>query len=235
MDDFELIPAKLIGFGCDNTNTMVGMENRVARNLIKFCPYMKLNGCFADLLNMANKHAWDDFNTLKEYDKFLKSIYKFFSKAPKKLLYLRKWFLLRNQKYHKVLNIFDIRWLSKSNTVNNYLKNFLGVLDCLLKVESDIKETKKMRDKAEKLYNMATKYENIFLTFVLNDFFQLTTKVCKMFQENNFQLYSMAEIITDLIKYLNDAYRTNPDNNQGIYYDSSISKPKCSLEIIMTI
>ena len=101
----------MTGLGCDNTNVNVGKDHGICTQLRKdHCPFVKIQGCTAHLFNLATKHSFEEFRTLEDFDLFIKSVYKFFSKRPKKILDLEKWFILKNKKYYKLLNIFDIRW-----------------------------------------------------------------------------------------------------------------------------
>ena len=120
----------MVGFGSDNTNTMIGDNNGVVGCLQRdLSPFIVANGCFAHLFQLTNKNAYEQYRHLIEFDILVKKVYKFFSKAPKKILDLQKWHVLRGRKYHKLLNIFDIRWLSKSNSVNSLRCNLPAVLD----------------------------------------------------------------------------------------------------------
>ena len=103
----------MIGFGSDNTNVMVGSHSGLSTLLKPESPYLVANGCFAHLFQLVNKHSCEQYMSIIEYDKLLKKLYKFFSKSCKTSLDLQKWFAIKNLKYHKLLNIFDIRWLSK--------------------------------------------------------------------------------------------------------------------------
>ena len=207
----------MIGLGCDNAKVNLGDQNGIAAQLrTNYCPFLKVNGCSAHLFNLATKHAFDGLETLKLFDELMKKIYKFFSKSPKKLLDLQKWFLLKNKKYHKLLNIFDIRWLSRFDCVNNYRANLPGVLDTLLKISKDIMYPKKVRDKSRNLYDLASKYENVFLAFTLSDILGLCKRVCKVFQGDDYFVYYIKDNIQDLVKCLTDAY--SQDNIRGSHY-----------------
>ena len=132
---------------------MIGNENGLGALLRKnYAPYLKLNGCLAHLLNLVNKHSFDQYNTLKGFNELITKVYKSFMNAPKRLLDLERWYLLKNERFHRLLTIYDISWL-RFNSVNNYRKNFVAVLDCLLKLNQIFLKTKKIRDKAAKLYN----------------------------------------------------------------------------------
>jgi len=77
---------------------------------------------------------------------------------------------------------------------------------------------KKDKEKALKLYNEATTFENLFLTFILSDLLNLCSKFSKLFQNENDYLYIINDTIQDLIKYLEDAYLRDEENIGGIYY-----------------
>ena len=215
--DLRLIPSTMIGIGLDNTNSMIGAENVAAAILKKeYAPYLQVNGCFGHLFNLSFKHSFENLRHLQEIDDLIKKVYKYFSKFPKKLLDLEKWFNLKGLKYHKLLTIFDVRWLSRANSVSNYRKCLVAVLDILLKQSSDLTFDKKTREKALKLYNMAITYENMFLTYVLSDILTLCSRVCKMFQSDSYQLYEVVDTISDLKKCLEDAYLSKIDEILGI-------------------
>ena len=153
-----------------------------------------------------------------EFDKLVKKIYKPFSKPPKKLLDLQKWSVLKELKYHKLLNIFDITCLSRFNSVNNLRLNIAALLDILRDTKSSVKETKKMGAKASKIYDMATSYENLFLLNVISDVLVLCSQITVAFQNDNYYLYKILDTVLDLNKNLTDAYLMNPDLIAGIYY-----------------
>ena len=116
----------MVGFGLDNTNTMIGDNNGVVgclwRDLLLF---IVANVCIAHLFQLTNKNAYEQYRHLIEFDILVKKVDKFFSKVPKKILDLQKWHALQSRNYHKLLNIFDIRWLLKTNSVNSLRCNLL--------------------------------------------------------------------------------------------------------------
>ncbi len=75
-----------------------------------------------------------------EFDILVKDIYKYFSRSVNKLLDLKNWFEIKKLKYHKVLKIYDIRWISKFNSVNNLYKNIPGVISILIKHKENAEE-----------------------------------------------------------------------------------------------
>ena len=120
----------MVGIGLDNTNSMIGNEAGYAAIIKRvYAPFLHVNGCFGHLFNLTIKHSFEELRHLEEFDILIKKVYKYFSKAPKKLLDLQKWYALKGLKYHKLLNIFDIRWLSRANSVNNYRSSIAAVLD----------------------------------------------------------------------------------------------------------
>ena len=214
----------MVSLGCDNARVNVGTENGIGAYLQKnHCPYLRVYGCSAHLFNLVTKHSYDEYCTLEQYDILIKKIYKFFSKSPKRLLDLERWFCLKSKKYHKLLDIYDIRWLSRFDCVTNYRMNLPAVLDVLLKMSKDESLDKKCREKSRALYKKATSFENMYLTFTLSDIFGLCKRVCKAFQSDNLPIYNIKEIIDQLLVCLKDAYNpVNPDIKGQFYLEFEV-------------
>ena len=179
---------KIVGLGCDNTNnSMVGEDEGLKGNLKRnYCPYITVNGCFAHLFQLVNKHSFENYNHLVEFDETVNKTYKYFSKSSKKLLDLERWYLLKDLKYHKLLNIFDIRWLSRANSVNNFRQNFPAVLDTFIEYIKDYKTDKKTQIKTKKFYDRCISYESFFLVYVLSDILLLCNRVAVALQSDNY-------------------------------------------------
>ena len=143
----DLIPSMMVGIGLDNTNSMVGYEAGCG-TIIKqeHAPFLEVNGCFGHLFNLSIKHSFDELRHLQEFDLLIKKVYKYFSKAPKKLLDLQKWYTLKGLKYHKLLNIFDIKWLSRANSVNNYRSCLVAMFNSLIEHGKDFLMEKKVEN-----------------------------------------------------------------------------------------
>ena len=209
----------MVGLGCDNAKVNVGVDNGIAALLKKnYCPYLKLNGCSAHLLTLTIKHAFDEYRTLEAFDEHIKAIYKFFSKSPSRLLDLQKWFQFKGIKYHKLLTIFDIRWLSRFHSVSNYRSNLPAILDTLLKTSKDFTKHQKLRENSLILYKETTKFESIFLAYGLSDFLGSCKCISKIFQDSNLKLYAIYQTIQDLLKILSEAYGETKANISGPYY-----------------
>ena len=142
--------------------------------------FLEVNGYFGHLFKFSIKHSFNELRHLQEFDHLIKKVYKYFSKAPKKLSDLPKWYTLKELNYHKLLNIFDIRWLSTANSVNDYRSCLVAVLDILTEHGKNFLMEKKAGEKANTLYKIAITYENIFFTYVLSDILSLCSKICKM-------------------------------------------------------
>ena len=211
-----LIIEDIVGFGCDNAKVNTGAHNGLISPFQKSSPFMIGNGCFGHLFALTNKHSFEELNHLNDFDLLIKKGYKYFSKRPKKLIDLQNWYKVKGLKFHKLLNIFDVRWLSRGNSVNSFRRNLPAVLDTLLSTSKDVAEDKKNRNKALNLYQEFTTFENLFLIYSLCDILDLCCRFSKTFQSDEHQLYSKNETIQDLIKCLTDGYLGESVN--GIYF-----------------
>jgi len=166
----------------DNTNVNTDANNGIGVQWSeKYSPYVKPNGCFAHLFNLATEHSFEESSHLRDFDSLVKKKFKRFSKRIKLLLDLQGWHRIKKKKFHKYLTIFDIRFLSRMDPVSNYRKNLPAALDVLLKNSSDVANGHEARAKFREVYSEAIKCENIFLSYVLSDILTLGSKVSKYF------------------------------------------------------
>jgi hypothetical protein len=65
---------------------------------------------------------------IRKIDKLARDLYKFFKHSPKKCLDFEKFARIKNKAY-KFLKVYDIRWLSKFDALENIMKNMENLLD----------------------------------------------------------------------------------------------------------
>jgi hypothetical protein len=162
----------LVGVGTDGASVMVGRDKGLCTRLIKRAPFALQNHCIAHRLNLAYKDserdtADDNFEALKDLDSLTRELYSFFKKSPQKCLDLEKFARLKKQPAYKMLKVYDVRWLSKFNAIENIRKNLEALLS-LLRNYMNINESD-LSSKSASLYKKITNPSIVFLLYILSD------------------------------------------------------------------
>ncbi len=111
----------MVGLGYDNTNFNTDANNGIGIQWSeKYSPYVKPNGCFARLFNLATEHSFEESSHLRDFDSLVQKMFKRFSKRIKLLLEKNR------------------NFISRMDPISNYRKNLLAALDVLLKNSSDL-------------------------------------------------------------------------------------------------
>ena len=204
----------LIGFASDGAAVMMGNTGGVSTRLCGINPHLIINHCCAHRLSLALEDSEHD-EFLLEMDHAIKKLYKYFSKSSKKVMCLKKWASLKKLKFHKILKFFDVRWLSKMNCIRNIRISYEIILDTLKEFMS--LEDKKEKETSKILYNYWSKYETVFITFVLSDILESISKVFNYFQRRNLYCYQIRDELKSFKKMLILQYLTNETLN-GTFY-----------------
>lgn len=123
--------SRIIGFASDGASNMVGTEKGVSTRIKDLNPYLFQNHCICHRLHLTIKDTDSSIGDIMNLNDTLRKLYNFLAKSSKKLLELKEYEKIREEKQLKILRFFDIRWLSKFNCVNNLRQIYGSVLDLL--------------------------------------------------------------------------------------------------------
>jgi hypothetical protein len=188
---------------------MVGRDKGLCTRLIKRAPFALQNHCIAHRLNLAYKDserdtADDNFEALKDLDSLTRELYSFFKKSPQKCLDLEKFARLKKQPAYKMLKVYDVRWLSKFNAIENIRKNLEALLS-LLRNYMNINESD-LSSKSASLYKKITNPSIVFLLYILSDVLFDVMTLMKRFQADDYSVLEVEEDLKSLFKRLELEY-----------------------------
>jgi hypothetical protein len=175
----------MVGISTDGASVMVGALNGVCNRLAKYAPYLIQTHCIAHRLNLAFKDSEKTFTQMESLNQLVSSIYNYFRSSPTKIKSLEVFAAMRRRKAYKVLRVYDIRWLSKSNVFTNLTKNYLNILDVLRERIGDSNKNKDDRVKAKELYSSLKTIKNLYLIFGIQEILSTWALLIKRFQKDN--------------------------------------------------
>lgn len=214
---YGLLVEYMIAWGSDGASVMIGKKQGIAKKFHDVNPFLLINHCAPHKLNLALKDA-QDVEILNNYDKSLKLIYRTLGKSHKKLQCVKKWAVIKGLKYHKLLKVFDIRWLIKADCIKNVRLDYPFLLSAL----KELKSSPEIKDKAEKakiqeLWDYWSSYEAVSLTYILSDILLQLKLVFKLLQKNDCLAFEMKQQLDEFKKITTLQYLTT-DGIKGAFY-----------------
>jgi hypothetical protein len=196
----------IVGLATDGASVMTGKNHSVMTLLDQHSAILVHSHCVAHKLNLATKDSYENSQDLFLYDQLVKRVYRYFAKSHKKLMDLKEWFRIKEVKYHKILRIYDIRWLARFNAVSSLKNGYGPVLECLDQMGMDTTYEMSTREKAKALYQELVHPRSLYLTFVLYDVLGLLARLSKAFQDDDLLLHDVLTITTNTINMLKSLY-----------------------------
>lgn len=216
---YNLNLENIIGFTSDGGSNMVGKNVGVSTRIKELNPWLIQNHCLCHKLHLVCKDSDKESEDILNLSQTLKKIYNFLSKSTSKLIELREYQKLREEKQVKVLRFFDIRWLTKFNCVNNLRQTYGSVLDLMKKHKDPLQESNsKIREKAKDLYNRLTSYKTLFLVFVLSDLLNQVSLTFKKWQSESLHVMDLFGEIERLKSFIQINYLSR-ENISGVFYE----------------
>jgi len=138
---YKLNLEDIIGFSSDGGSNMIGKNIGVSTRIKEINPWLFQNHCICHKLHLACKDSDKEYDEIKNLNDTLKKVYNFLCKSSSRLLELREYQKLRDEKQVKVLRFYDLRWLTKFNCVNNLRQIYGSVLDLMNTHKDPLKES----------------------------------------------------------------------------------------------
>jgi hypothetical protein len=225
LNAYDLSVEFLTGISTDGASVMLGPKKGLCARLIKRAPFAIQNHCIAHRLNLAFKDSEqaieDKLEGIRELDYLARELYNFFKRSPKRCLDLEKYARINKIRSYKILKVYDIRWLSKFNALDNIRKNLDPLLSLLHKYASD--SDKELATNAKALYTKIRKPVLMFCLFLLPDVVVDFVSLLKRFQAENYPLFSLDEDIQSMVRRLELEY-IQGDTIRSIAYTDFINK-----------
>ncbi|CAG5090686.1 Similar to ZNF862: Zinc finger protein 862 (Homo sapiens) [Cotesia congregata] len=111
---------KIIGFGSDGCNAIMGKNNSVRTRFGKCCPNIYIMTCICHSLHLCASEACDSIPS--DCEKLFHSIYNHFSSSCKRQHEFKQYQQFLELKNHKILRPVEIRWLSVTAVVTRLLE-----------------------------------------------------------------------------------------------------------------
>ncbi|KAM8793599.1 sperm flagellar protein 2-like [Eudromia elegans] len=129
---------KLVGFGSDGTDVMLGEKNGVAKLLRKIQPCVQSVHCFAHRLKLAYKGALKNIQLYNILSNVLKTIYYFYHDSPLNKSNLKATYEAMNLRPAIPSRIGGSQWLTRLQTaLQILLKGYPAIVLHLSKIERD--------------------------------------------------------------------------------------------------
>lgn len=112
-----------IGFGADTTNVMFGNEGGVIAKIREVNPHCVFVKCVCHSIALAVSHA--SKNTLpRSLNQIVKEVYGYFAHSSKRQREFQEFHFFFNSENHKILQHYDIRWLSLHACINRIIEQW---------------------------------------------------------------------------------------------------------------
>ena len=175
---------RCIGFGSDGAAVMVGKENGVAALVKSESPHCISIHCLAHRLNLASSQASKDIEYLKEVEKVLADLFKYFggSKSGNRKCQLEEFQKILDDPQLKIKECHEIRWLAFMEAVNNVLKCWLSL--------REIFRTYKDK-KAVEFYTYFRQYKFLAVLHILMDVLPSVSQFSLLLQAKDLDISSV--------------------------------------------
>ncbi|CAG8836298.1 24645_t:CDS:1, partial [Racocetra persica] len=202
---------KIFSFTSDGASVMQGNISGVATRITKVNPYIYSTHCIAHRLSLACESAEKQVEFCIYAKSMLKKIHVFFSNSSKRIQILSTYQETLNNPQLKILKIFDVRWLSLYEAVNNICFSIEPLLDTLLHTISESKNQKTQYSIFD-LYSDLCNWQTLAFFYFLQDILAELAILSKFFQTRFLYFYDIYPIIQNTITKLEKAY-LDLDNN----------------------
>jgi len=204
---------------------MVGKKSGVAARIREINPWLVQSRCVCHRLQLVCKDSDGDCNEVQNLTQVLRKTYNFISKSSAKLVELKEYQKLRDERQLKVLKFCDIRWLCKFNCVNQIRQIYGSVLDLVYKHKNpDLEKDSKVREKAEVVFEMLASYETLFLVFILSDLLNQVNLVFKKWQSESVHVMDVFGELEVLKNFIILNYLSNENEIGGLFYQELNAK-----------
>ena len=122
LDNKELDPRYLRGFGSDGANVMVGSINGVATSLKRKFPKLISIHCANYRLALAAAHAADNIPYFKKFKVALRSLFQFYQNSAVQMAGLHAIQEILNDPVIKLKEAKDVRWLSNEHAIKALIR-----------------------------------------------------------------------------------------------------------------
>ncbi|XP_015176551.1 PREDICTED: uncharacterized protein LOC107066440, partial [Polistes dominula] len=182
---------KIIGFGSDGCNAMMGKHNSVRTRFEDSCPNIYIMTCICHSLHLCASEACDAIPS--DCEKLFHSIYNHFSSSSKRQHEFKQYQQFLELKNHKILCPVETRWLSVTAVITRLLEQWdaltLYFNNIVYDIERKISNSRKTKTSSalnfeieefilQNLNNPITKLYYHFLEWILLKFSTLN----KLFQ-----------------------------------------------------
>ncbi|MCO5595157.1 hypothetical protein L7F22_049196 [Adiantum nelumboides] len=185
--------SKLIAFGSDGCNTMVGRKKGVATLLKKVNPMLTSIHCVAHRTNLATSDTSKKIDFAKRIDVLVNGIANYFSSSSNRMDALKDLQEDFDCEIIKMQRIFEIRWLSRHACITKICKSMDALLVALEKERKD-------------LYDFLSTFECIYAMHFLADILQKVTDLSLRFQKDYVDVTTIHGIVTSTILCIKDEY-----------------------------
>lgn len=124
----EEVAKKLIGFGCDGANVMIGKKGGVSAFLTQLQPFLITVHCFAHRLELAYKDAVKGSRLYDSCTVVLMGLYYFYHNSPKQRQNLKRSFQNLNQTAVMPTRVGGTRWVGHMvRSIENCLRGYQAI------------------------------------------------------------------------------------------------------------
>lgn len=185
-----LYKTNLIGFASDGANVMVGRKNSVATLLKNDVNNLIVFKCICHSLTLCASHATKQLPNAPE--QMLRETYSYLSHSSKRLICAQQFQKLLDVKPHKILKLYDVRWLLLTACIDRFLEQHDVLLAFFLE------EAKTNEDAANIYKNINDPYNVLYLKFLQN--------VLKNVVDRNLEFQSEQPKLTGLYNKMETMY-----------------------------
>ncbi|KAI5065389.1 hypothetical protein GOP47_0020084 [Adiantum capillus-veneris] len=185
--------SRLIAFGSDGCNTMVGRKKGVAKLMKDVNPMLTAIHCVAHHTNLATCDTSKKIAYAKKIDVLVNAIANYFSSSSNRRDALNDLQEEFDCETIKMQRIFEIRWLSRHACITKICKSLDALLVALEKERKD-------------LYDVLSTFECIYALHFLADILQKVTNLSLRFQKDYVDVTTIHGIVKSTILCIKDEY-----------------------------
>ena len=190
LSEMKLSKHKMVGFGSDGASSMRGIHEGLAAKLLRDVPHLLCIHCVAHREALAITDASNYFPEFSYIDKLANKIYSWLGKSAKRHGEFKSLLDLFQIDRLQVLQIHQIRWLSRGQVMSRLVK----IMPALLQ---------EWKHDDRKMYEMATIFQVQFCIHLLADVLTELNKLSQRFQEEHIDITSIGmqlDVLIDLLR-----------------------------------